>query len=222
MSLTDILLNHGHRPSPERNQVRTFLESKESVEGLMRHLKRSPRQDVVEHVSLLQRFLNRVSKAPTEENLELLEGISKDCKDLLSLAHGGALPKSLSRYASRLEEACRTSGSYGPGLSRVTLEECQFEAEHKKFVKAFDKKHKVSHEKVEMVNDGLFIYYGLEDTEKLLKVPFIDLQMAAFEEEYLLLRSGTMDDITYGMFQEALSKWGFVRSPKEGSQPESE
>ena len=62
----------------------------------------------------------------------------------------------------------------------------------------------------EEVAEGLFVYFDPSHTDKLLRNRLFDLSNFSFENGYLLLKAGSVDDFSFGSFGEELSKWGFV------------
>jgi hypothetical protein len=63
------------------------------------------------------------------------------------------------------------------------------------------------------VAEGLFVYFNPEDTKILSRNHRFELSEFCFENGYILLKTGSVDDFSFGSFGENLSKWGFVYLP---------
>ena len=196
--------------------VSLFLESKTSIDKLVSHFKRSPNRLIQKYTSVVSSILESYMRSPTDAGGSLITRTGNDCKELLEASQRGErervselLPESYSR-ASDFKSMIESFGPTGMGTSGTMLEDAKYEDEHSSFCKKFCKKFGVEADRQESVVEGLFIYFDIKNTEALSRNTHFDISNFCFENGYILLRQGSVDDFSFGPFGEELSKWGFI------------
>jgi hypothetical protein len=214
MSLIDQLLDKGSPTSS--HPVSVFLESKASIERFVSHFRRTSNKLMQKYVSTVSSMLESYTKFPTDAGGSLIAKTGSDCKAIVEASQKGErervndlLPEAYSR-ASGFKPMLESFGPIGMGTSGTMLEDARFEDEHNAFCKKFCKEFKVEADHHESVAEGLFIYFDAENTDTLSRNLQFDISNFCFENGYILLKSGSVDDFSFGSFGEELSKWGFV------------
>ena len=214
MSLIDKLLEKGTAPS--NHPVSIFLESKANIERLVSHFKRSSNRLMQKYVSTVSSILESYTKFPTDAGSSLIAKTGSDCKAIVEASQKGErervsnlLPEAYNR-ASGFKPMIESFGPVGMGTSGTMLEDAKYADEHSTFCKKFCKEFKVEMDHHESVAEGLFIYFDAKNTDSLSRNLQFDISNFCFENGYVLLKPGSVDDFSFGSFGEELSKWGFV------------
>jgi hypothetical protein len=213
MSLARRLLENNSHP------VSLFLESKSNIDRLVSHFRRSSNRLMQRYVSVVSSVLETYSKYPTDAGSDLVSKTGMDCREIVEASQRGdrdavneLLPKAYSK-ASDFKPMMDSFSPIGTGTSGTMLEDTQYEDEHSSFCKKFCREFGVKADHHESVAEGLFIYFDVENTDKLSKNQHFELSGFSFENDYVLLKTGSVDDFSFGSFGENLSKWGFVYLP---------
>lgn len=207
MRLIDSLL--GEHP------VSIFIEAKSAVESLSNHFRRTSNPLMRKYVGLIREALDAYSKHPADGSSRSLIGITTDCQALLKSSQLGERDK----FAAMLPNAYKLAReyktiieSYHPAnlASSGLVEDTQYEDEHSEFCRKFCREFKVKCIRDEKVAEGLFVYFDRPNTALLQQHPYFNISTFCFENDYILLKAGTVDDFSFGSFGEDSSKWNFV------------
>lgn len=214
MKLIDSLLSSTSVDSD--HPIRTFVESRDSITKFTSHFKRSSNPLMKRYASKVTEVLESHIEFPTDAGNRLIARVASDCRSILEASQNGErqrvsnmLPHSYSKvveYSSMI----KGFGPSGLGSTGTMTEDAKYTDEHTSFCKKFCKEFGVEADHFEEVAEGLFVYFDATNTDKLLRMLQFDLSNFSFENGYLLLRAGSVDDFSFGSFGEELSKWGFV------------
>jgi len=195
--------------------VKMFIESASSINRFSNHFKRTSNALLRKYSLKAGSILESHTAHPTDAGNTMLVRIAADCKKLFEASQAGdrglvssLLPKA---YENAVEAENRIRG-FGPaGIgSSVMVEDTKFSDEHTAFCRKLCKKFGVEEDRHESVAEGLYVFFDPENTAKLCRHTQFDVSNFAFENDYILIRAGSVDDFSFGSFGEELSKWAFV------------
>ncbi len=217
MSISESLLNP---QAVQEHPVRSFLESRESVLKFSSHFKRTNNPLIQKYIGKISSVLEGHIKNPTDAGNKLLSEVAADCRIILEASQKGerhkvsnVLPEAYGR-ANEYSSMIREFGLSGLGSTGTLTEDSKYSDEHSSFCKKFCKEFGVEADHFDEVAEGLFIYFDANNTDKLLRNLQFDLSSFSFDNGYIMLKAGSVDDFSFGSFGEELSKWSFVYLPE--------
>ena len=210
------LVNSLLDPEVTQHPVRMFLESRDSIQRFSSHFRRTANPLIRKYAVTVESVLSLHTSHPTDAGSMLVSKVASDCRGLLEASQNGErqrisvlLPQAMNRVMES-EAMIKGFGPAGIGSSGTITEDSKYADDHDAFVRKFCKNFGVKEDHHEGVAEGLYVYFDPENTKELLGNLQFDISNYCFENGYILLRSGSVDDFSFGSFGEELSKWGFV------------
>jgi len=206
----------GMRNVLDETQAREFKSEHDGwtsiIEHIQAHTTRTTQKNLKRYIKLVSFVETRYSAQPTFLGHELLE---EHCPNL-------------ERILDDLQEGNHDDNFTGGLLKRLTqqltedmsLEYCdpeKCEKAHEKFVNAFQKKFKISVHRWESLGVGLAMYLDQNSHNELMdtiRTEYRALDSFAEDKEYIMLRSGKQEDISYGDCNTPTSRWLFTYAPR--------
>ena len=171
----------------------------EPIHRLDKHCRRSKQAHLLEYIRTSKKVVDSFYASPDKAGYDLLEKHSLHASRLLNSVVTGKPVDRVAREILKLD---------------TKLVEAM--VDHDKFIRALEKNFKVKVQKSEPINQGVFVYFDPEDTQKMGEVVKNSKELMdniVDDLGYLLLRRGVVSDIDYGPFGESLSCWLFVYAP---------
>jgi hypothetical protein len=225
--LADIL--SGKTDVSQNSGAQEFIKAHEGLfnqfEILDKHVRRSPRSELREYLQDIRNLIKKHIQNPTFGSWVILNEhcgrhIPRLFEDIQSGSYSSALVENIHESLQQKLSREANVGMLTFARSKTFVEST---TDHKGFIRSLEQEFSLEVHHWEPMADGVVVYLDQEahDTISQAKTDSTAiLKRVTGKHGYLLLRHGDQNDIDFGTFPEATSRWLFVKFDRGEEKPD--